>query len=119
MFLNLFVMKIEDALLLLAASACRTMSVREAVEIIELVTRNPAAIKEILKTAEEQGIIERDDKTITISEGAAAFPKPKITRADCDSSCRRCGVRIKNCHYIEFDDHRLGPYGSECVNKIL
>jgi len=111
--------KTEDALHLLAASARRTMSVREAVEIIELVTRNPASMKEILKAAEEQGIIERDDKTITISEGAAAFPKPKITRADCESSCRRCGVRIKNCYYIEFDDHRLGPYGSECVNKIL
>ncbi len=112
-------MKIEDALLLLAASTRKTVSVRHAVEIIELVTKNPEKIKEILKTAEEMEIIKREEKTIIIAEGAAAFPKPKITRVDCESACRRCGVKIKNCHYIEFEDHRLGPYGSECVNRIL
>ncbi len=112
-------MKTVDALLLLAASVRRTMSVRDAVEIIELVTRNPETIKAVLEAAEEQGIIRRVERTVTILDGAAAFPKPKITRVDCESSCRRCGVRIKNCHYIVFEDHRLGPYGSECVNKIL
>ena len=111
--------KTEDALHLLAASARRTMSVRDAVEIIELVTKNPQTIKAILEAATKQRIIKRVETTVTILDGAAAFPKPKITRVDCDSSCRRCGVRIKHCHYIEFDDHRLGPYGSECVNKIL
>jgi hypothetical protein len=112
-------MKSDDALLLLAASARRSISVRDAVAIIELVTKNPETIKEVLKTAEERGIISRDGKKITISEGSASFPKPRITRVDCESACRRCGVKIKNCHYIEFEDHRLGPYGSECVNKIL
>jgi hypothetical protein len=112
-------MKTLDALLLLAASSRRTMSVRDAVEIIELVTKNPETVKAILETAEEQGIIRRVETTVTILDGSAAFPKPKITRVDCESACRRCGAKIKNCHYIEFEDHRLGPYGSECVNKIL
>jgi hypothetical protein len=112
-------MKIYDALLLLAGSAHKTMSVRDAVAIIELVTKNPETIKEVLKTAEERAIISRDEKNITISEGAVGFPKPKITRVDCESACNRCGMRIKNCYYVDFDDHRLGPYGSECVNRIL
>jgi hypothetical protein len=112
-------MKSEEALLLLATSARKTISVRDAVAIIELVTKNPGTIKEVLKTAEEIGIITREEKVITISEGAAGFPKPKITRVDCESACRRCGVKIKNCYYIEFDDHKIGPYGSECVNRIL
>ena len=112
-------MTTNDALQLLAASARMTISVRDAVEIIELVTRNPQTIKEVLKTAEERGIIRRTEKTITILDGAAGFEKPRKIRSDCESSCRRCGVHIKNCYFLVFEDHKLGPYGSECVSKIL
>jgi hypothetical protein len=112
-------MMVEDAILLLAAAGNRTMKVKEAVEIIEMVTRDPRAIKEILMTGESRGLIKRDEMKIVISGDAAFFPKPKINKVDCESSCRRCGIKIKNCFYIELDNRRLGPYGSECVGRIL
>ena len=112
-------MKIEDALLLLAASKKPILAVKDAVEIIELVTHSPEAVKEVLARAEEIGLIKREGSTVYISEGASGFRKPRIRKVDCDSTCRRCGVRIKNCFYIELEDRVLGPYGSECVQRIL
>ena len=111
-------MKVEDAIHLLAASGNRVMKVKDAVEIIEMVTKHPDAIKEVLKTAEVMGLIKRDEMRIFISGDVEDFPKPKIKKVDCESSCRRCGIKLKNCFYIELDDRRLGPYGSECVSKI-
>jgi hypothetical protein len=112
-------MNVEGALLLLSAAKKREMTVKEAVEIIELVTRNPEFIKTVLETAEERGLIKREGKKVYIAEEGASSFKPRIRRVDCDSSCRRCGIRIKNCFYILIDDYQFGPYGSECVNKVL
>jgi hypothetical protein len=109
-------MKVEDAILLLASAGNREMKVKDAVEIIEMVT---STIKEVLKNAESMGLIKRNEMSIVISEDFADFPKPKIKKLDCDSACKRCGIKIKNCFYIDLDDRRLGPFGSECVNKIL
>ncbi|RMF91488.1 MAG: hypothetical protein D6733_01050, partial [Methanobacteriota archaeon] len=110
---------IEEGVLLLTGAKKREMTVREAVEIIELVSRNPETIKGVLAAAEERGLIKREGKKVYISEGAGERSRPKIRRVDCDSTCRRCGVRIKNCFYIQIEDYQLGPYGSECVQKML
>lgn len=112
-------MKVEGALLLLSSSKRREMTVKEAVEIIEMVTRDPEVIKHVLSEAEERGLIRREGKRVYIVEEVSSSHKPRIKRFDCDSSCRRCGVRIKNCFYIVIDDRELGPYGSECVQKVL
>jgi len=111
-------MKIEDALLLLTAVSEKELSVKEAIEVIELVTKNPEMIKKVLLTAEERGLIQRDGKRLFLMEGSTGFPAPRVRRVDCESSCRRCNIRIKNCYYIMIEDRELGPYGSECVQKI-
>ncbi|MFQ5800198.1 MAG: DUF5830 family protein [Candidatus Hydrothermarchaeales archaeon] len=112
-------MKVEEALLLLSSSKRKEMTLKEAVEIIEMVTRDPEVIKHILSEAEERGLIRREGKMVYIAEGVSSLHKPRVKRFDCDSSCRRCGIRIKNCFYILIDDRKLGPYGSVCVNKVL
>jgi hypothetical protein len=112
-------MKVEDALYLLGVSEKKILSMKEAVEIIELITRNPETIKDVLITAEERGIIKKEGKTVYISTESSNFPKPRIKRVDCESACRRCNVKIKNCYYVVTDDKELGPYGSECINRIL
>jgi hypothetical protein len=117
-FLNLFAMKIEEGILLLASSKKKSLTVKEAVEIIELVSRDPRVIKEVLNIAENRGILKRRGTSIEISKGVSGFSKPKVKRLECESSCRRCGLKIKNCFYIEIDDQIFGPFGSECVQKI-
>jgi hypothetical protein len=112
-------MEIEDGMLFLLSSKKKVITVREAVEIIEMVTKNPKMIKNVLKTAEERGLLTRNGVNLIISEGASRFPNPWIKRVDCESACKRCGVRIKNCFYVQIDDREFGPYGSECVNRIL
>jgi predicted transcriptional regulator of viral defense system len=51
-------MEIERALGLLAAVKEKEISVKEAVELIELVTK--VHVKGVLKAAEERGVITRD-----------------------------------------------------------
>jgi murein endopeptidase len=112
-------MELEDGILLLLNSKKQVMTVREAVEIIEMVSKDSKYIKNVLKTAEERGLLTRSGVNLTISEGVSRFPNPRIKRFDCDSSCKRCGLRIKNCFYVQIDDREFGPYGSGCVNRIL
>ncbi len=109
----------DAALELLLGIKKKELTVKEAVEIIELVSRDPEAAKEVLKAAEEDGLLRRDGKKIYISTASSNFSRPRIKRLDCESSCRRCGTSIKNCFYIVLEDRELGPFGSECVNKIL
>lgn len=111
-------MKKEDALLLLLSTGKKEMSIRDAVSIIEMVTKDPLVIREVLESAEEEGLIKRHEKTVYISSSAPQ-KKLSIRRVDCDSACKRCGVKIKNCYYIDAGSRELGPYGSECVNRIL
>ncbi len=111
-------MKKEDALLLLLNNGRKEMSISEAVSIIEMVTKDPLIIREVLESAEADGLIKRHDKIIYISSSG---PKKKLSvrRVDCDSACKRCGIRIKNCYYVDAGSKELGPYGSECVSHIL
>jgi hypothetical protein len=112
-------MKVDTALHLLLSSGKKSLTIKEAVELIELVTKDPELIREVLKKGVEQGSLERKETNVAISTGDTVFTKPRIRRFDCDSSCRRCGVKIKNCHYIIIEDEELGPFGSECVRKVL
>lgn len=110
-------MEPEDVFILLRSSKKKELTVKEAVEIIELVTPDPAQIRHFLEEAEKKGIIKRVGKVIMVT-GAGVFRRPKIRRAECRLSCRRCKRMIKNCHYIDMGDHELGPFGSECVQKL-
>lgn len=108
-------MDVERALGLLAAVNKKEITVKEAVELIELVTR--AHVKDVLKAAEERGIITRRKRYITISEGIG-IEVPKIKKASCEASCSRCGRPITSCYYISFFDEEIGPFGSACIRKL-
>lgn len=108
-------MRVERALGLLAAVKEKEISVKEAVELIELITK--AHVKEVLKTAEERGVITRDKKRVVISEGFE-FEAPKIKKASCESNCMRCGRVITSCYFICFFDDEIGPFGGGCIRKL-
>ena len=108
-------MKIERALGLLGAVKKKEISVKEAVELIELVTK--VHVKDLLKEAEERGVITRDKKRIIISDDID-FEVPKIKKAECEASCMRCGKAITSCYFISFMDDEIGPFGSACIRKL-
>ncbi len=111
--------RIEEAILLLTTSGKRELTVKDAVGIIELVSNDPELIRKALEQAEEKGFLKRVKKTIYISEAVVSHARPSVRRVDCTSNCKRCGTNIKNCYYIDLEDRTLGPFGSECVQKIL
>ncbi|MEE8401650.1 MAG: DUF5830 family protein [Candidatus Hydrothermarchaeaceae archaeon] len=108
-------MNVERALLLLAAVTEKEISVREAVELIELVTK--AHVKEVLKAAEERGVITRNKKRIIISHDPE-LETPRIKKAQCEATCTRCGKAITACYFICFFDDEIGPFGGGCIKKL-
>jgi hypothetical protein len=94
-------MQIERALGLLGAAKDRELSVKEAVELIELVTKT--RVKDVLAEAEERGVIKREGKHVM---------------AACDSNCMRCGKAITACYFISFYDDEIGPFGGGCIQKL-
>jgi hypothetical protein len=108
-------MRIERALGLLGAVKEKEISVKEAVELIELVTK--VHVKDVLREAEERGVITRDKKRIVVSDDLD-FEVPKIKKAACEASCMRCGKAITSCYFISFYDDEIGPFGGGCIKKL-
>ncbi|MEE9474708.1 MAG: DUF5830 family protein [Candidatus Hydrothermarchaeaceae archaeon] len=108
-------MKVERAIGLLAAVKEKEISVKEAVELIELITR--VQVKEVLKAAEERGVITRNKKRVLISDDLE-FEVPKIKNVKCESNCMRCGRAITSCYFISFFDDEIGPFGGGCIRKL-
>jgi len=94
------------------------LSVAEAVDRLESVTTNPRLTREILETAEERGIIEREDATIEPTSGNYVSFQSQIVTREGEFSCRRCGADLSTGHFIRFDAGELGPFGSSCIRKV-
>ncbi|NOZ77047.1 MAG: hypothetical protein GXO65_05130 [Euryarchaeota archaeon] len=114
--------KVSRALQLLMAAGGRTLSVKEATDIIELVTKVPENIKAVIARGLAEGLIEREGGRLVIVEkgrpGKWGFDYPGRVRKACQDHCIRCGRRITSCHYIVLEDWQVGPLGSECVKKL-
>ncbi len=112
--------RIENALRLLVGVDADSMSVKEAVEVIEVVTRAPELIRKILEKAEAKGILKKNQRGgYTKSKPLDLLPfRPSAIRRKCDDNCARCGRRITNCYFIVLGDGELGPLGSECIKRL-
>ncbi len=104
--------KVEAALELLRCASSRRLSLKDALSIVCMVTK---LSEEVLREAVKRGIIRREGREIVILAEPA---KARCRRHRCDAVCRRCGRRIKLCHYLHTGGFELGPYGSECIRKI-
>ena len=111
--------RIIQAVQLLSMVKGKELSVKEAVEIIESITKVPELIRAALDRAEKEGLIKRKKGKLILKFSEANFGfEGRITRAKCVDNCRRCGRRITNCHYILLSDSEIGPFGSECIKKL-
>jgi hypothetical protein len=116
--------KINRALQLLKAAEGKTLTMKEATDIIELVTAVPEIVKATIDRGLAEGFIKRGDGGLVIVEKERAgdvgsgFDYPRRVKKACQEHCIRCGRRITSCHYIVLSDWQVGPLGSECVKKL-
>ena len=111
--------KVEQALMLLASIDAESISLKEAVEIVELVTAVPELVRRTIAIAEERGIIRREGSTLMVKERAGARGRRALVRRrKCSAQCVRCGRRISNCFFILIAGSELGPLGSECIKRL-
>ncbi len=111
--------KVKKGLKLLSALKGRELSIKEATEILEMVTMVPETIREILMEGEKKGLIRRETGRVYLmsSDEDLGF-ESKIKRYECVAHCSRCGRRITSCYYLFVDDEEFGPFGSDCVKKL-
>lgn len=110
---------VKLAIALLKNAKRKDLSVKEAVEIIELVSKKPEFVKTVLKKAEGEGIIKREKFVLYITSKASSDERLRIKKAQCIASCRRCGKSITSCYYLSIFGKELGPYGSSCIRTLL
>ncbi len=107
--------KVEQALQLLSL-AKDELSVREAMDIIRGVSKLNEVVSQTLALGENRGIIKRENNRIFIlSREPFSF---NIVKRECSANCKRCGKRIKICHFVVIEGQESGPYGSDCIKFI-
>jgi hypothetical protein len=112
--------RVELGVDLLAHLERESLSVSEAVDRIETITTNPALTREILDTAELRGVIEREAGRIRTRRGGTFVRfETGVVRREGDYECRRCGAGLGTGFFVLFEAGELGPFGPECVRKVL
>lgn len=94
------------------------VTVATAIDRIETITTDPRTTREILETAEERGIIERDGATLRPTDADyLSFEREVITKEG-DFACRRCGADLSTGYFMNLESGELGPFGSSCIRKV-
>ncbi len=94
------------------------LSLKAAMDRLELVTAEPAVQREILETAARRGVIEREGPTVRpTTHDYLRFERDVVTKEG-DFDCRRCGTGLSTGYFIDLDAGELGPFGSSCIRKV-
>jgi len=105
---------------LLANLEYAELSVKEALDRIELVSTHPATQRAILEAAEERGVVEREGGTLRpAAQGTDGRFGRDVEVRDGEFSCRRCGASLSSGHFLQLEDGELGPFGSTCIRYVL
>lgn len=112
--------RVALALELLAHLEHAELSVKEAIDRVELVTTSPQLQREILDEAARRGVVERTGATVRPTGGGTyvSFERDVVVREG-DFHCQRCGTGLSEGHFVRFDAGEVGPFGSTCVRKVL
>jgi hypothetical protein len=112
--------KIELGIELLATIEHEDLPLSAAIDRLETVTTSPSLTREILDTAEKRSVIDREGSRLRVRRGGAfvRFESDVVAR-DGEFECRRCGAGLSTGHFIQFDAGELGPFGSECIKKVV
>jgi hypothetical protein len=88
--------------------------------LYNLISKDYRTIDEILDTAEKEKLLQRTEKTYSMTPEASdlEFEKPKIVKQVDRDNCRFCRRKLSMGYYVVFKSHTYGPYGSSCIRKI-
>lgn len=112
--------RVELGVDLLAHLESESLSLPAAIDRIETITTNPALTREILDTAELRGVVDREAGRIRTRRGGTFVRfDEQVVRREGDYECRRCGAGLGTGHFVQFEAGELGPFGPECVRKVL
>lgn len=113
--------KIDAGLELISALGTTELKNIELRDLLhKLISKNWNIIDEIIKTAQENDLLQKtkDFWAIRPEESTLQFEKPKIIKQEETTSCKHCGRKITTAFYVELVSHTYGPFGSKCVRKI-
>ncbi len=111
---------VELGLELLAHLEHAELSVKAAMDRIEIVTTSPQRQREILEEAVRRGVVEREGGTVRpAADGTYVSFESDVVVKEGEFSCRRCGAGITEGHFVRFDADEMGPFGSTCIRKVL
>lgn len=112
--------RIELGVELLAHLEHGELSVKEAMDRIEIVTTSPQRQREILDEAARRGVVEREGGTVQpVVDGTYVSFESDVVVKEGEFSCERCGAGITEGHFVRFDADEMGPFGSTCIRKVL
>src|SRR5659263_130607 len=102
----------------LGAIELKSIEIRDL--LYNLISKDFNIIDEILKAAQKEKLIQRTEKTysITLEASSLKFEKPKIVKQEESAKCKFCGKKLSTGYYVVFKSHTYGPYGSSCIRKI-
>lgn len=106
-----------------SAGAGDEMTMADIVDRIEIITTDPHVVRQVIETAEHEGIIEverRDGRVTTnVSEMDTEKFRSLIITKEGEFSCTRCGQGLKKGYFIRRRENvEVGPFGPECVKKV-
>jgi hypothetical protein len=83
---------------------------------LETITTDPRLQREIIETAEQRGVIERDGKTVKLP--AEHHRRGQVATRSGDFTCKRCGADLSEAHFVDLEHVTLGPFGSKCFRTV-
>lgn len=109
---------VELGVELLAHLEHEELSVKEAMDRIETITRDPHQTREILDTAMMRGIIDREEGIVRPTSGSYVSFESEVVSREGEFTCKRCNADISTGYFVQFDAGEHGPFGSSCIRKV-
>ncbi|MFB6133340.1 MAG: DUF5830 family protein [Halanaeroarchaeum sp.] len=109
---------VELGVELLSKLEDQELPVASAIDRLETVTTHPRITRQILETAADRGVVERDGSTIRPQGGDYVHFESEVVQKEGEFTCRRCGAELSTGHFIDFDAGELGPFGSTCIRTV-
>lgn len=109
---------VELGIDLLARLEYGEMDLVDVFDRIELVTEEPHLQERILDEAEEQGVIDRSERTVRVTSGTFLSFESEVTKKEGVFDCRRCGTALSTGYFMELPTGQFGPFGSSCIRKV-
>lgn len=110
---------IDRGIEVVVALAHAEPTIADLVDALEGVVDGPDQIRTVLRRAEDEGLIEREQSSIRPGrEPVDSDRRGRIIKRDGEFSCRRCSRSVTTGQFVRIGETEIGPYGSTCIRRI-